>query len=120
MLPQPAFPGMVPGRLRAFANGLPIDPAMKPSAVHPMPSCARSLGYAGLNPFVVLAALVRWLPATNRMAAAFVLKAYGAIHRGLAMRDHTARTTVLHIAWGVVPSPLARLAGLLAAAGRTR
>lgn len=97
---------------------------MKPSAAHPLPSFAQWLGYAGLIPFVVLAAMVWWLPATDRTATAFALTAYaatissflGAIHWGLAMRDHTERTQTFHFAWGVVPSLLAWLALLLAPA----
>ncbi len=62
-----------------------------------------------------------WLPATDHMAAAFALKAYGAtitsflgaIHWGLAMQVPSERTPVFHLVWGVVPSLLAWLALLL-------
>lgn len=97
---------------------------MKPPTIHFPPSYARWLGYAGLIPFVVLVAMVWWLPAADRMAAGFALTAYGAsissflgaIHWGLAMRDPMERKTVFHFAWGVVPSLLAWIALLLAPA----
>lgn len=89
---------------------------------HPLPSAARWLGYAGLIPFVALAAMVWWLPPEDQMAAAFALKAYGAtiasflgaIHWGLSMQAHCARTLVFPFVWGVVPSLLAWIALLLA------
>lgn len=95
---------------------------MKPSAAHPLPTLAQWLGYAGLIPFVALAAMVWWLPATERSAAAFALTAYGAtitsflgaIHWGLAMRGQTEHASPRHFFWGVVPSLLAWIALLLA------
>jgi len=122
MLPQPVFPGMTPGHLLLLASGLPIDPSMTPSASRHLPAFAQWLGYAGLIPFVVLAAMMWWLPATNRMAAALALTAYGAtitsflgaIHWGLVMRGQTERNPTSHFVWGVVPSLLAWIALLLA------
>lgn len=89
--------------------------------VHPLPPLARWLGYAGLIPFVVAAAMLWLIPAADRSAVAFALTAYGAtiasflgaIHWGLAMRAPD-RAPVLHYVWGVVPSLLAWLALLLA------
>ncbi len=87
-----------------------------------MPTFAQWLGYAGLIPFVALAAAVWWLPAAERITAAFALTAYGAtitsflgaIHWGLAMRGQTEHTSPWHFFWGVVPSLLAWFALLLA------
>lgn len=85
------------------------------------PTLARWLGYAGLIPFAAAAALVWFLPATDRAAPAFALTAYGAtiasflgaVHWGLAMRDPNRQPTLHHV-WAVVPSLLAWLAMLLA------
>lgn len=95
---------------------------MNSSSPHPLPAVALWLGYGGLIPFVLLAALVWWLPAPNHIAAAFALSAYGAtitsflgaIHWGLAMREGTQRSPAFHFVWGVVPALLAWIALLLA------
>jgi predicted membrane-bound spermidine synthase len=95
--------------------------AMTLSTAHSLPPLARWLGYAGLIPFVAAAALVWFLPATDRATPAFALTAYGAtiasflgaVHWGLAMRDPNHQPTLHHI-WAVIPSLLAWLAMLLA------
>jgi hypothetical protein len=94
---------------------------MNPRPAQPLAPVTRWLGYAGLIPFVVAAALVWLMPAAQRAAPAFALTAYGAtiasflgaIHWGLAMREPN-RAPTLHYVWGVLPSLLAWLAMLLA------
>lgn len=79
---------------------------------------ARTLGYAGLMPFVGLAALIVATP-TTRGPAALLLAGYaaviasflGGIHWGLVMRGATPSAPLL--AWGVMPSLLAWPALLL-------
>ena len=76
----------------------------------PVPLLAQNLGYAGLIPFVALAAIALvWSPPEQGLAA-FALRAYavtivsflGAIHWGFAMRQRHA--TRLLLWWGVTPS----------------
>jgi len=119
MLSQPAFPSPAPGCSEPDAEFATI--AMNPSVVHPLPSSARWLGYAGLVPFVVATAMVWLMPAADRAVAAFALTAYGAtiasflgaIHWGLAMRNPRDDAAMFHFIWGVVPSLMAWLALLL-------
>jgi hypothetical protein len=93
---------------------------MIPLAAPSLPPLARWLGYAGLIPFTVAAALVWLSPPTGRGVPAFALTAYGAtiasflgaLHWGLAMRDPNRQPT-LHYVWGVVPSLMAWMAMLL-------
>jgi hypothetical protein len=86
----------------------------------PTPQALR-LGYAGLLPFVLGAALV-WLvhPEAHAYAtlglagyAAVILSFLGGIHWGLAMREPAPPTPVL--LWGVVPSLVAWPAVLMPA-----
>ena len=79
------------------------------------PAWARQLGYAGLIPFVVLAAGV-WVghpDAADALAAyaATIASFLGAIHWGLTMRDEVPDTKAL--SWGVVPSLVAWLAFMM-------
>jgi hypothetical protein len=76
----------------------------------PLPRLAQMLGYAGLIPFVVLAAMAWTLDVSEQALATFVLRAYavtivsflGAIHWGLAMRQSPASPWLL--VWGIAPS----------------
>ena len=80
----------------------------------------RRLGYAGLIPFVALAAAAWLAPATHRAQAAFALLAYGAtiasflgaIHWGLAMRGPLTPQPGPFV-WGLFPSLVAWVALLL-------
>jgi len=80
---------------------------------YPLPRFAQVLGYAGLVPFIGLAALSLIASPPEQAPAALALRAYvativsflGAIHWGLAMRQGRANTLLL--AWGVAPSLLA-------------
>jgi hypothetical protein len=90
-----------------------------------VPPWAECLGWAGLLPFVALAAAVVLGPADLRGLFALALLAYGAtiasflgaIHWGLAMRGPAlAKRQVFPFVWGVVPSLLAWLALLAPAA----
>jgi hypothetical protein len=86
------------------------------------PMWANLLGYAGLIPFVVLAAAFWW---PDRVAhsfishalsnyAAVIISFLGAIHWGLAMRDTQPSTTGASVwIWGITPSLLAWMATLL-------
>jgi len=86
------------------------------------PTWANLLGYAGLIPFVVLAAAFWW---PDRVAhslishalssyAAVIISFLGAIHWGLAMRDaQPAKIVTSSWIWGITPSLLAWLATLL-------
>ncbi len=102
------------------------------SANGPGPSVlAKSLGYAGLIPFVGLA-LAQWtLAPAHRTFIGLALLGYGAtiasflgaIHWGLVMRD-ASRASFRFLVWGVVPSLVAWIAlltgpvpGLLVIAG---
>lgn len=84
-------------------------------------SLARTLGLAGLLPFIAGAFAVWLLGPGARGLAATALLAYGAvivsflggIHWGLAMRSAQAAT--LQLVWGVSPSLLAWLALVLQA-----
>jgi hypothetical protein len=86
---------------------------------HALPRLATGLGYAGLLPFVALAAAAWLVPAAYRTQAAFALLAYGAaiasflgaIHWGLAMRGPL--TPPGPLVWGVFPSLVAWVALLL-------
>lgn len=92
-----------------------------------VPPWAERLGWAGLLPFVALAAAALLGPASQRGLFALALLAYGAtiasflgaIHWGLAMRGLTpvqaqahaqAHAQAFPFVWGVVPSLLAWLA----------
>jgi hypothetical protein len=74
---------------------------------------ARTIGYAGLIPFICLSALSVLLNGTHQSTMSFSLLAYGAtiisflgaIHWGLAMRDE--QPDRIAIIWGVIPSLLA-------------
>ena len=76
----------------------------------PLPRLAQALGYAGLIPFIGLAAMTLALSPSEQGLAAFALRAYavtivsflGAIHWGLAMRQPRANTVLL--GWGITPS----------------
>ncbi|MEO6273279.1 MAG: DUF3429 domain-containing protein [Rhodoferax sp.] len=86
----------------------------------PLPRSVARLGYAGLLPFVALAAAAWLAPVAYRAQAAFGLLAYGAsiasflgaIHWGLAMRGPQALQPGPFV-WGVFPSLVAWLALLL-------
>lgn len=86
-----------------------------PASAAPPPWALR-LGYGGLVPFVVGAALVWLVHAEAHPYAALALSAYaavivsflGGIHWGLAMR--TAEPAPAGLAWGVVPSLVAWVA----------
>lgn len=92
-----------------------IGRAGKPmSAVQrPLPRLAQVLGYAGLIPFIALAAMTVTLTPPEQGIASFALRAYavtivsflGAIHWGLAMRQARANTPLLW--WGITPSLVA-------------
>ena len=74
---------------------------------------AKTIGYAGLIPFICLSALSVLLNGIQQSTNLFSLLAYGAtiisflgaIHWGLAMRD--VQPDRIAIAWGVTPSLLA-------------
>jgi hypothetical protein len=80
------------------------------TAQDPLPRLAQVLGYAGLIPFVVLAAMAWTLNASEQALATFALRAYAvtivsflrAIHWGLAMRQSPANPLLLW--WGIAPS----------------
>jgi Protein of unknown function (DUF3429) len=86
----------------------------------PLPRWAARLGYAGLIPFVALAAAAWLAPVAHRAQAAFALLAYGAtiasflgaIHWGLAMRGPLTPQPGPFV-WGVFPSLVAWVALLL-------
>lgn len=83
---------------------------------------ARTLGLAGLLPFLAGAGLLWWAAPGWRPLAGTALVAYGAliasflggIHWGLVMRGSSLRTA--HLAWGVLPSLVGWAALLLAPA----
>ena len=89
-------------------------PALQPSAAVPI---ALWLGYGGLIPFVVGAALTALAGPESRAVAAAALSAYaavivsflGGIHWGIGFRDGVPRLFV----WGVVPSLVAAAALML-------
>lgn len=91
-----------------------------PPANTPLPEWAARLGYAGLLPFIALAAASWLAPAAYRAPAAFALLAYGAsiasflgaIHWGLAMRGPLTPQPGPFV-WGVFPSLTAWAALLL-------
>ncbi len=95
-------------------------PLTSPPAGTPLPRWAARLGYAGLIPFVALAAAAWLAPAEYRAQAAFALLAYGAtiasflgaIHWGLAMRGPLTPQPGPFV-WGVFPSLVAWVALLL-------
>lgn len=86
----------------------------------PLPRWAARLGYAGLIPFVALAAAAWLAPVAHRAQVAFALLAYGAtiasflgaIHWGLAMRGPLTPQPGPFV-WGVFPSLVAWVALLL-------
>ena len=88
--------------------------------VRPVPPWAARLGYAGLLPFIALAAAAWLAPLVYRGQAAHALLAYGAtiasflgaIHWGLAMRERLMPPTGA-LVWGVFPSLVAWVALLL-------
>jgi Protein of unknown function (DUF3429) len=83
---------------------------------------ARRLGYAGLLPFVLLAALLWIVRADAQGFVAIALAGYGAvvasflggIHWGLAARMPQQQAT-FHYIWGVVPSLLGWVAVVMPA-----
>jgi Protein of unknown function (DUF3429) len=87
---------------------------------HTLPTWAARLGYAGLIPFVALAALAVWMPAF-RLQLQWALAAYGAVivsflgalHWGWVMREEAPLNPSASLIWGVTPSLLAWLALLL-------
>ncbi len=88
------------------------------------PAWANWLGAGGLIPFAVLA-LALWWPELGHQAfisqalasyGATIASFLGAIHWGLAMRDHPGAGAGPYL-WGVTPSLLAWLALLLPPAG---
>lgn len=97
---------------------------MKSPVATAPPAWATWLGAGGLIPFAVLA-LALWWPAFEQQGAishalasygATIASFLGAIHWGLAMRDHPAAGAGPYL-WGVTPSLLAWLALLLPPAG---
>ena len=74
---------------------------------------AKTIGYAGLIPFICLSALSVLLNGTQQSTNLFSLLAYGAtiisflgaIHWGLAMREE--QPDPIAIMWGVIPSLMA-------------
>ncbi len=86
----------------------------------PVSSWAYRLGYAGVLPFVALAAGAWWAPVAYKGQVTFALLAYGAsiasfmgaIHWGLAMRDARPAQAGPWL-WGVFPSLVAWVALLL-------
>ena len=92
---------------------------MKVDTAGPSP-WARRLGFAGLIPFVALAAALWLAPAAGWPLAALALQGYGAsicsflgaIHWGLAMREGAGQP-VTSLLWGVLPSLLGWIALLL-------
>jgi hypothetical protein len=80
------------------------------------------LGYAGLIPFVVLAALLFLVNENAHPLVAMALTGYGAsivsflggIHWGLGLQEQCVDKK-FHIVWGVIPSILAWIAFLLPA-----
>jgi hypothetical protein len=92
---------------------------MKTQTVGPS-LCARCLGFAGLVPFVGLAAAHGLAPLRDGSLAMTALLGYGAticsflgaIHWGLVMRDGTVQP-LPSLIWGVAPSLLGWLASLL-------
>ena len=94
---------------RSIGNPFPSISNMI-TAQAPLPRLAQVLGYAGLIPFVVLAAMALTLNAPEQAWATFALRAYavtivsflGAIHWGLAMRQSPASPLLWW--WGVAPS----------------
>ena len=95
---------------------------MKAEEAGPSP-WARGLGYAGLVPFVVLAAALWLVPPDDVRRADLALLGYGAtiasflggVHWGVAMRERLAQP-LASLLWGVVPSLLAWAALLLGGA----
>jgi hypothetical protein len=79
---------------------------------------SKRLGYAGLLPFVVGAALVWWVRADAHPYATLALSCYaavivsflGGVHWGLAMRLADGGAPTWLYAWGVVPSLVAWVA----------
>ena len=94
----------------------PIDPLGNTP-----PVWALRLGYAGLIPFVLGAALVRLVdpalvPFTMLALAGYaatVASFIGGIHWGLAMRD-TAHKRLFPYVWGTIPSVLSSIAVIMA------
>ena len=84
------------------------------------PAWAKNLGYAGLIPFLSLAAITLLLP-QHKSQAQTVVAAYGAvivsflgaIHWGWGMRDASKPGATISFIWGVVPSLLGWVALLL-------
>ena len=95
-------------------------PVAAPAAAVPDPTALR-LGYAGLLPFILGAALVWFVRPDARGHVLAALAAYGAvivsflggIHWGLGFRS--ARPEPARFIWGIVPSLLAWLAVLMPA-----
>ena len=91
-----------------------------PSNALPVPRWAACLGYAGLLPFVVMAAAVWLAPSNYRAQAAHALLGYGAtvasflgaLHWGFAMQKQHAPQPGPFL-WGVFPSLVAWVALLL-------
>lgn len=99
----------------------PFSGAAHPvETVRGVPRWAARLGYAGLLPFIALAAAAWLAPLAYQAQAAHALLAYGAtiasfldaIHWGLAMRAPPAPLNAA-LLWGVFPSLVAWLALLL-------
>lgn len=95
--------------------------------MNPPPRHATWLGYAGLLPFVGLAAAANLAPppwaahATTGLLAygTSILSFMGAIHWGLAMRggeDMPQSVANMRLLWGVTPSLVAWIAAMLGAA----
>lgn len=95
---------------------------MNSTDTHAPTALATRLGYAGIIPFVGLAALlwivqadlVQWLAMALASYAALIATFLGGIHWGLAALRPT-RERNFHYAWGITPSLIAWLALLMPA-----
>jgi len=106
----------MPRRAKALFSAIDLSALHFPPAMrfsnNKISLTGRLLGYAGLIPFVTLAALSFMVSSAHRPAAIFSLLAYGvtivsflgAIHWGLTMVENIPGTQQL--IWGVVPSLL--------------
>ena len=97
---------------------------MNAPAANAPPAWANWLGFGGLIPFAALALALWWPASGHQTEISHALASYGAtiasflgaIHWGLAMRDHPGAGAAPYL-WGVTPSLLAWLALLLPPTG---